>query len=441
MGSSERKPAPADLDIYICGIIIESTYYRMIKNIFPNYDQSLNNKIKLTKRDQSYYLNYEYQYEYRFLKQTVKNIENEEKVIKYNSFIFQNINIDESFSKVLYFYLYEYDVHNKRKNVIISFANQILIKRTLKELTDFSSETQPILILIDDNREYNEKLDYLNYIPGLKKIKKDLGKKNKKNLSDNMKHQMAKSIFITYLKTKLFRICAYYNEMGYNLNMINPLNEINAKIQFHATIALVGESGCGKSTLLNFVFNELVARVNTSSEDVTEKCSEYYLPVKEARNNEKIGQLRFLDFPGLKGQNNYKVVENEIDNKIKKYKKNNEQIDIALFFINTQGRTSNNIFKNMIKLLHENHIKIIFIMNGIINEKDVKKRKQSLKNSINDNSILNNEYKNWINCDYKLEYDNIRRNGLSKIFHNINEIIKKNIIDYDIETINEKNIK
>ena len=442
MGSSESKPAPADLDIYICGIIIESTYYRMIKNIFPNYDQSLNNKIQLTKRDQSYYLNYEYQYEYRFLKQTIRNIENEEKVIKYNSFIFRNINIDESFSKVLSFYLYEYDVHNKRKNVIISFANQILIKRAFEELTEnFSSETQPILILIDDNREYNEKLDYLNYIPGLKKIKNDLLKKNDKNLTNDMIHQIAENLFITYLRTKLFRICAYYNEMGYNLNMINPLNEINAKIQFHATIALVGESGCGKSTLLNFVFNELVTRVNTTSEDVTKKCSEYYLPVKEVKNKEKVGQLRLLDFPGLKEQNNYKYVEDEINNKIEKYKKKNEQIDIALLFINTQGRIINDTFKKMIKLLHENHIKIIFIMNGTINEKDVKKRKQSLKNAINDNSILNNEYKNWINCDYKLEYDNIRRNGLSKIFHKINEIIKKNIIDYDIEKINEINYK
>ena len=126
---------------------------------------------------------------------------------------------------------------------------------------------------------------------------------------------MAKNIFITYLKTKLFRICAYYNEMGYNLNMINPLNEINTKIKFHVTIALVGESGCGKSTLLNFIFNELVARVSTSSEDVTEKCSEYYLPVKIMKNIKNIGQLRFLDFPGLKNENNYEYVEKEIKKK------------------------------------------------------------------------------------------------------------------------------
>ena len=62
---------------------------------------------------------------------------------------------------------------------------------------------------------------------------------------------MTKNTIITYLKTKLFRIYAYYNEFGYNLNLINPLNIINTKIEIHATIALVGESGCGKSNLLN----------------------------------------------------------------------------------------------------------------------------------------------------------------------------------------------
>ena len=46
----------------------------------------------------------------------------------------------------------------------------------------------------------------------------------------------------------------------------------------------------------------MVSRVNSTSEDITIKCSEYYLPVKVTENggNIKIGQLRFLDFSGLK---------------------------------------------------------------------------------------------------------------------------------------------
>jgi len=155
-----------------------------------------------------------------------------------------------------------------------------------------------------------------------------------------MKNELSKKCLITYIKTKLFRISAYYNEMGYKLNMINPLNETNAKIKLHATIALVGDSGTGKSTLLNIVFNELVSRANISGEDVTLKCSEYYLPVQIGNeNDENIGQLRFLDFPGLNGEKNYTLVENEINSKLKEYKENLEQIDIALFYIRSgQGR-------------------------------------------------------------------------------------------------------
>ena len=66
------------------------------------------------------------------------------------------------------------------------------------------------------------------------------------------------------------------------------------------------------------------------------------------KNIKNIGQLRFLDFPGLKNENNYEYVEKEIQNKIKKYESNNEQIDIALLFISTQGRISNITFKKMI---------------------------------------------------------------------------------------------
>ena len=77
---------------------------------------SLNHKIKLTKRNERHYLNREYRF-----------FENEEKIIKYNSFIFPNVDVDESFSKVLSFYLYEFDNDNKRKNVVISFSNQTII--------------------------------------------------------------------------------------------------------------------------------------------------------------------------------------------------------------------------------------------------------------------------------------------------------------------------
>ncbi len=77
--------------------------------------------------------------------------------------------------------------------------------------------------------------------------------KNENQNYDRMTlNDLSKKCLITYIKTKLFRICAYYNEMGYKLNMINPLNDINAKITLHATIALVGHSGTGKSIFVKY---------------------------------------------------------------------------------------------------------------------------------------------------------------------------------------------
>jgi GTPase Era involved in 16S rRNA processing len=311
--------------------------------------------------NEEYYNKGQYEYEYLKLLNKTKNIKGENVENIYNAFLFSN-NVNQEFADILFFYLKEYDVHNKRKNVIISFGYENIILNSMIRLKSVSQESIPIVIIINRNFIYDERLDYINNIPSLSTIKKNLRKENQ-NYDKRMLNDLSKKCLITYIKTKLFRICAYYNEMGYKLNMINPLNDINAKITLHATIALVGDSGTGKSTLLNIVFNELVSKVNISSEDVTLKCSEYYLTVQTANeNDENIGQLRFLDFPGLNENKNYILVENEINSKLTEYKTNLEQIDIALFFIrNGQGRTINENHKKLIDLLSKNNIKILFI--------------------------------------------------------------------------------
>ena len=291
MGNNNSRPPLADLDIYICGNV--ERYNGIINSIFTIKSRSLNNTINLKGINEEYYNKGQYEYEYLKLLNKTKNIKGENVENIYNAFLFSN-NVNQEFADILFFYLKEYDVHNKRKNVIISFGYENNILNSMIRLKSVSQESIPIVIIIDRNFIYDERLDYINNIPSLSTIKKNLRKENQ-NYDKRMLNDLSKKCLITYIKTKLFRICAYYNEMGYKLNMINPLNDINAKI------ALVGDSGTGKSTLLNIVFNELVSKANISSEDVTLKCSEYYLTVQTANeNDENIGQLRFLDFPGLK---------------------------------------------------------------------------------------------------------------------------------------------
>ena len=407
MGNNNSRPPLGDLDIYICGNV--ERYSGIINSIFTIKSRSLNNTINLKGINEEYYNKGQYEYEYLKLLNKTKNIKGENVENIYNAFLFSN-NVNQEFADILFFYLKEYDVHNKRKNVIISFGYENIILNSMIRLKSVSQESIPIVIVIDRNCIYDEKLDYINYIPSLSTIMRNLRKENQ-NYDRMTLNDLSKKCLITYIKTKLFRICAYYNEMGYKLNMINPLNDINAKI------ALVGDSGTGKSTLLNIVFNELVSKANVSNEDVTLKCSEYYLPVQTANENdenENVGQIRFLDFPGLNENKNYILVEKEINSKLIEYKQNLEQIDIALFFIrNGQGRTINENHKKLIDLLSKNNIKILFIINGNVDEDDLTTIKQSLKNSIN---IIERDFNNLILTNYKKRPDLIRRDGISVIF-------------------------
>ena len=161
MGNNISKPSIGDLDIYICGNL--KIYLPIINSIFTIKDSSLNNWINLEKVNEKYYKEGRYQYEYLKLLNKGKNIKGEDIENKYNAFLFLN-DVNQDFADILFFYLKEYDVHNKRKNVIICFGFENIIKNAFNKLKDESEESVPILILIDRNFIYDEKLDYINYI-------------------------------------------------------------------------------------------------------------------------------------------------------------------------------------------------------------------------------------------------------------------------------------
>ena len=306
-----------DINIYICGKINsnsgleeDAVNYKVLEKLFNVFVD--NGKIRAEN-----YMNNIYPYEYRKLDKKMENTQIKGK--NYNAFLFFN-EVNEIFSKILIEeHLYDMDTKNSNKNIIIYFGENEYIKESFDRLYQKSKETLPFLIIVKDISNYNEDLKFINYIPSIKSINKLLMSRNKNYNKCQMKLICQKVLF-NFIITKIYRMDMYYNQLGYNLNMINPFNEINCKIKVHLTIGLVGYSGCGKSTLINILFNQLVCRVSSSATDVTTKCSEYYLPVNVDSDN--VGQIRFLDFPGINNETNYyDIVEPEINKKIKEYKK------------------------------------------------------------------------------------------------------------------------
>ena len=428
------KQIKGDINIYVCGNIntflncnngfnyTASRNYYLLEQIFEKLYTTKNGNIQLNNKEMYY------QYEFRKKEKNNKC---------YNAFLFFN-KADEEFLDMLFEHFYEIDRKNTNKNIVMFFGEDNVIIKSFDKLYNKSKESVPFLIIINKSN-YSSKLKYVNYIPDLDTVK-NLLKKENKNCSEDELSTLSVKALVNYINSKLFRIDMYYNEMGYNLNIINPMDETYLKIKMNVTIALLGYSGCGKSTLINLLFNELVARTSTSATDVTTKCSEYYYPIKDTKE-EEIGQLRILDFPGITEVKNYeKSVEPVIKKKIDEYKKNMEQIDIALFFINNgNNREFNEEGLNLINLLHRNKIKIIFVINGFMEPFLFDIKKEKIKNIINNKDILYDDLSNIINTNFYQYFKNSKKMGISKIFEKIIDICKIKDVNFRVEDINVDN--
>lgn len=407
--------------------------YKIINQLFPKGDINKNGFI-FTNND----INNKYMYEYRINEKKGNDKRFEEK--SYNAFLFFNDD-DKNLSHNLVNHLKDKDVDNRNKNVIIYFGEEHYIIDSITELSKESPESIPFLIVVNNICNYDEKLKFINYIPNFHSIQKLLANEN---YNENVFREICYKTLFTYILTKLFRIDMYYNELGYNLNLINPFNETYSKIKFHLTIALAGYSGCGKSTLINLVFREFVSRVSPKATEVTTLCSEYYLPVGNIESRD-IGQIRFLDFPGITENENYEnVVKPKIKEKMEEYKKNLEQIDVVLFFItNGNNRELTKSGLDLIKLFHQHKIKIIFIINGTIKPQILEIKKIKMKNSIKNEEILNDDFSNFINTDFYQFYNVIDKTGISTIFEKIIDIVKIKDENFQVEdiTINNYNDK
>ena len=402
-----------DLNIYVCGNIntflncedgfnfLASRNYYILEKIFEKINKKKSGNIQLKNGCEMYY-----QYELR------------QKIIDkkiYNAFLFFN-KADEEFLDMLNEHLFEIDHKNGNKNVIIFFGEENEIIKSINKLEEKSAETVPFLIIINDS-EYDDKLKYINYIPDLNTLKINLKEKNE-TLSEEELSLLSEKALVNYINNKLLRIDSYYNQLGYDIK-----NIYSDKIL--STVALLGYSGCGKSTFLNLLFNELVSKVSSSTLDVTTKCSEYYFPIK-TKNLEEIGHIRFLDFPGITESKNYiNVVKPEIIKKSKEYKKNMEQIDISLFFINNGNtREFTDFGLELIDLLIDYNTEIIFVLNGPMNESFLKIKKQKIRNQILNKDVLNKDLSNIIHTNFFQNLKETEKTGVSDLLKKIIEIIK-----------------
>ena len=441
MGSDSSKEfnkdisIKGDINLYICGKINPNTdgiedimNYTILKKLFGEFVD--NGKIRANN-----FMNNIYPYENRKLDKKLKNSQIKGK--NYNAFLFFN-EVNEMFSKILIEeHLYEMDRKNKNNNIIIYFGENEYIKEAIERLSKKSEEMLPFLIIVKNTSIYSEELKYINYIPNLESIKNLLKSENQSYNDDQIKTICEKALF-KFIITKIFRMDMYYNQLGYNLNMLNPLNEINSKIKIHLTIGLVGYIGCGKSTLINLLFNQLVSRASSSSNEVTTKCSEYYLPINIDSDNE--GQIRFLDFPGIKNDDNYyNIIEPEIKRKINEYQNNKEQIDLVLFYIPYSFRNLNKTCLELINLLNSKKIKFLFIINGPSTSFSLEVIKYNLRKKINNNEILNNDFSNLINTNYYQNYNDKDKTGISLIIENIIDIIKIKDKNFRIKDITVDN--
>ena len=432
---NEDKNLSGDLNIYICGNIntflncedgfnfIASRNYYVLEQIFDKNNKAKSGNIQLQNGCEMYY-----QYE---LRQKIKDKK------KYNAFLFFN-KADEEFLDMLFDHLFEIDHKNGNKNAVIFFGEENEIIKSINKLEEKSAETVPFLIIINDS-EYDDKLKYINYIPDLNKIKSILKEENEKATEDELSSLCEKGL-INYINMKLFRIDMYYNQLGFNLNLINPMDETYLKIKVHITIGLLGYSGCGKSTLINLVFNQLVARTSASSVDVTKQCKEYYLPIKET-DDEDVGQIRFIDFPGISEDKNYQnIVKPQLKKKLEEYKENMEQIDVALFFINNgNAREFNDTGLELVDLLKENNIKIIFVINGPINNAIKNAKKQKIRNQLGNKGVLDEDLKNVVYTNFFQNFKETEKAGISQIFENIIEAIQIKDQKFKVEEINVEN--
>lgn len=100
--------------------------------------------------------------------------------------------------------------------------------------------------------------------------------------------------------SELWKIDAYYNDRGNQINRFLPSNFIGEKDigSFYSfNILLTRFSKARKSTFINLIAKKLIANESAKAESDTQKITEYYLTLNHKIQNMAI--IKLIDSPGL----------------------------------------------------------------------------------------------------------------------------------------------
>ena len=218
-----------------------------------------------------------------------------------------------------------------------------------------------------------------------------------------------------YFKEKGNLICRYTPDNIFNgLENDNPLFTLN--------ILLIGLSRAGKSTFINLLSRKLSALEAELSVSVTKNISEYYIYKDD--DSKRKGAIKLIDTPGFVANKEDKL--NDILNLIKNNNQGLEHKVHFIFFIIMNGAYSfegNNI-NEVFKALNESKVPVIFILNRVKKNRDIKEIITPIKEHFNQNNFKNlSKDENFVKANF-LKADAGDVYGFDEIFKKISNHFK-----------------
>ena len=417
----------ATMNIHICGLntnnqdIYESEM-KIINKLFPNKDEEKSNfnyTVKYSSKPKwnAYIYSTNNTRNFHFISEVIKN-----QVNKYNG--------DEKINE-----LSKEEKYELKNNMILLFVNDndsdlLLCDEFSKEENrgELNDNFPLFLFLFKDidrnNLYYRDKFFDFSYINCF-----NLSSLNFVEHNNNEEEEY----IAVFLKKLLYNnFDSYFTERGHKLiDEIDPLSK-KQKSGIYLPVILVGSPGVGKSTFINILNGVRISKASSSDEPVTSQSAYYDVKIPGDDENEILiaddgieqdAYIRFVDTPGFDLEKDIKIALNEIKRIFKDFEEGREKVPVVLFFMNPYGRNltkdinkKNKIFE-ILKLIHKNKAKIIFVITHM--PKNTKWQKEySFMKSLKENgleSLVEANKSNIIKCDMIGE----NAYGIKEIFEKI----------------------